>query len=166
MALFSGAYSIGAASDVSEEDAQAFLEEFQELVEEIDEAGIFLHNLSISLPMFIPGFGIAWGLFSAFSTGQAWAALGVVIPEIADIPPLTVLYASPFGFMELVAYSIAMSRSFILVHMIIKKIHLKTVLIPTGIEIGIMVGLLLVGGILEIYMIEQAQETGVDILGI
>jgi len=45
--------------------------------------------------------------------------------------------------------------------MIIKKINIKTAIRGTAIEIGIVVGLLLAGGLLEFYMIELA-ESGVD----
>jgi len=163
MGLFSAAYQIGAMSEVNEEDALAFLEEFEELIDDIDSVGIFLHNTSISLPMFIPGFGIAWGLFSAWSTGYAFAAVVSQVPALAEIPPLTLLYISPFGAMELVAYSLGISRSYILLRMIIKKANLRTVIKGTSIEIGIMVGLLLAGGFLEFYMIEMAAEQGFDL---
>jgi len=164
MGLFSAAYQIGAMSEVSEEDALAFLEEFEELIDDIDSVGIFLHNTAISLPMFIPGFGVAWGLFSAWSTGYAFAAIVSQVPALGGIPPLTLLYISPFGAMELVAYSIGMSRSFILLRMIIKKTNLRTAIRGTSIEIG-MVGLLLAGGFLEFYMIELAQESGFTMPG-
>ena len=52
-----------------------FMSEFEELVLDIDGFGIFTHNTTIALPMFIPGFGVAWGLFSAWSTGFAFAAI-------------------------------------------------------------------------------------------
>jgi len=163
MGLFSLAYQIGAMSEVSEEDALELMKEFEELIEEIDGVGIFLHNTSISLLMFIPGAGIVWGFYSGWSTGWAFAAIVLLAPPaFSKIPPLALLYASPFGFMELVAYSIATSRSFILIHMIIKKIDLKTAIRGTAIEIGIVVGLLLAGGILEFYMIQLA-ESGADI---
>jgi len=58
--------------------------------------------------------------------------------------------------MELTAYSIGMSRSFLLIHKIIKKISIKQDAKIVGIEIAIVAGLLLVGGILEAYMIEVA----------
>jgi hypothetical protein len=163
MGLFSAAYQIGAMSEVSEEDALAFLEEFEELIDDIDSVGIFLHNTAISLPMFIPGFGVAWGLFSAWSTGYAFAAIVSQVPALAEIPPLTLLYISPFGAMELVAYSLGISRSYILLKMIIKKANLRTAIRGTSIEIGIMVGLLLAGGFLEFYMIEMAAEQGFDL---
>jgi len=165
MGLFSAAYQIGAMSEVSEEDALAFLEEFEELIGDIDSVGIFLHNITIALPMFIPGFGAAWGLFTAWSTGYAFAAIVSQVPQLSQIPPLTLLYISPFGAMELVAYSLGISRSYILIKMIIKKVNLRTAIRGTSIEIGIMVGLLLAGGFLEFYMIELAQESGFEMPG-
>jgi len=163
MGLFSLAYQIGAMSEVSEEEALEFMKEFEELIGDIDAVGIFLHNISLSLAMFIPGFGIAWGFYTGWSTGWAFGALVLIgPPALSKIPPLALLYATPFGLMELVAYSIATSRSFILIHMIIKKINLKTAIRSTAIEIGIVVGLLLAGGILEFYMIELI-ESGVDV---
>ena len=48
---------------------------FDEIVGTIDGIGIFVHNTTIALPMFIPGFGVAWGLFSAYSTGFAYSAI-------------------------------------------------------------------------------------------
>lgn len=163
MAGFSLVFWIGSLSEVSDEDAEAFLEEFNELIDDIDGIGIFVHNLTIALPMFIPGFGIAWGLFSSWSTGFAFASLATIMPELGSIPSLALLYVSPFGMMELVAYSIGISRSYILIYTIIKKLNLKSVIKPTVIEIGILVGLLLAGAFLEDYMIRAAQESGMDL---
>ena len=159
LGLFAVAYQIGSMSTVSEEEAKAFMAEFEELVLDIDAFGIFIHNLTISLPMFIPGFGVAWGLFSAWSTGFAFASIALITPQIAEIPPLSILL-SPFGLMELVAYSFGISRSFILIKAIVKKIDLVPLVKPTLIEIGIVVGLLFAGGYLEFYMIEMAQKEG------
>ena len=160
LGLFAAAYQIGSMSTVSEEEANAFMAEFEELVLDIDAFGIFIHNLTIALPMFIPGFGVAWGLFSAWSTGFAFAAIAITAPQLSDIPPLSILFLSPFGLMALVAYSFGISRSFILIRAIIKKIDLVPFIKPTLIEIGIMIGLLLAGGYLEFYMIEIAREEG------
>jgi len=158
--LFSLSYQIGSMSEVSTAVALQFLEEFEELIEGIDAIGIFLHNLSISIAMFIPGFGIALGLYTAWSTGYAFAAIVSVTPALSDMPALALLYASPFGLMELTAYSIATSRSFILIHMIFRKTSLYSAIKPTAIEIGIFIGLLVAGGFLEDYMIKLSQETG------
>jgi len=160
--LFSASYFIGSQSEVSHEDALTFQEEFNNLIEDIDGIGIFLHNSVVALPMFIPGFGIAWGFFSSWQTGQAFAALALLNPIISDIHPLTILYASPFGIMELVGYSIAMSRSLLLIHKIIKKIPIKNDYKIIGIEVGIVVGLLLAGGFLEAYLIQVVEDSGIE----
>jgi len=162
LGIFAAAFQIGSMTSVTEEDAEAFMSEFEELVLDIDAFGIFTHNLTIALPMFIPGFGVAWGLFAAWSTGFAFAAIATTIPEIGDIPPLSILFLSPFGLMEIVAYSIGISRSFILIRAVIKKVSLSSFLKPTVIEIGIVVALLFVGGYLEFYMIELAQQEGFE----
>ena len=165
LGIFAATFQIGSMTSVSEEDAEAFMSEFEELVLDIDAFGIFTHNLTIALPMFIPGFGAAWGLFSAWSTGFAFAAIATTVPEIGEIPPLSILFLSPFGLMEIAAYSISISRSFILIRAVIKKVSLSSFLKPTVIEIGIVVGLLLVGGYLEFYMIELAQQEGLEMPG-
>lgn len=160
MGLFTAIFQLGSMSEVSEEDANIFMEEFNKLVEDIDAVGIFVHNTLISLPMFIPGLGAAWGLFSAWSTGFAFATIVSVTPGLEDIPPIAVLYFSPFGIMELCAYSLATSRSFLLIQAISKKTKISPMIKPTIIEVGIMVGLLLAGGFLEDYMIKLAQDEG------
>ena len=53
MGLFSLSYWIGSIIPVEQEEAEAFLEEFEALIEDIDGIGIFLHNSMIGLPMFI-----------------------------------------------------------------------------------------------------------------
>ncbi len=165
LGIFVAAFQIGSMSSVSEEEANAFMAEFEELVLDIDAFGIFTHNTVIALPMFIPGFGVAWGIFSAWSTGFAFAAIATTIPEIGEIPPLSILFLSPFGLMEITAYSIGISRSFILIQAVIKKISLRPFIKPTVMEIGIVMGLLLAGGYLEFYMIELAQQEGLEMPG-
>jgi hypothetical protein len=165
LGIFSAFFQIGSMSSVSEEDAIAFMSEFKDLVLDIDAFGIFVHNTTIALPMFIPGFGVAWGIFAAWSTGFAFAAISSTIPEIGEIPPLSILFLSPFGLMEVFAYSLGISRSFILIRAISQKINLHQFIKPTVIEIGIVVILLLVGGYLEFYMIELAQQEGLTTPG-
>ncbi|MBI5859359.1 MAG: stage II sporulation protein M [Nitrosarchaeum sp.] len=163
MGLFTATYQIGSMFPVSEEEANTFMSEFKKLVIDIGAIGIFLHNSSVSLPMFIPGFGVAWGLFSAWSTGFAFSAIVSITPELTKIPPLAILFLSPFGLMELAAYSIATSRSFMLIRAISKKSSLIPFLKPTAIEIGMVIGLLLAGGYLEDYMIKLVHEKGIGL---
>ena len=157
MAIFSISFQIGAISEVSPEDANDFVQDFLSQTQEIDGFEIFLNNLSASLPMFVPGVGTALGVYSGWSTGFGFAAIASMAPGLADIEPLTILYYSPYGLMELVAYSIAMSRSFHVVYSLVKKVNPKTLIKPSLIEIGIEVGILAIAGFLEEYLIKLAQ---------
>jgi hypothetical protein len=165
MGLFTASYMIGSQMEVTQEDAELFMEEFEDLIEDIDGIGIFSHNSLIALAMFVPGAGIGWGLFSAFQTGQAFAAIVLLSPEIASIHPLALLYASPFGLMELVAYSLGISRSYLLIYKVIKKISIKPDYKITAIEVGIVLGLLLAGGFLEAYLIDTLEMPIMDEIG-
>lgn len=151
--IFLASYSIGAAYKMSGDEAKNFLKDFQSATEGIDAFGIFSHNLTDALPMAIPGFGIAWGGYIAWSTGAAFSALISQNPMLSHISPLVIFIVSPFGVMELGAYSIAMSRSLLLISAIIKRKSLKHELRNTAIEIGIIVVLLLAAGFIEAYMV-------------
>ena len=166
LVIFTVIFQLGSMSTVSEEEANLFMEEFEKLVLDIDAFGIFVHNTTIALPMFIPGFGIFWGLFASWSTGYAFAAIVTSMPEIGDISPLSILFLTPFGLMEIFSYSLGISRSFILIKAIITKTSLSQFIKPTIIEIGIVVLLLLVGGYVEFYMIELAQNESIEIPGL
>jgi hypothetical protein len=102
--------------------------------------------------MFIPGFGIALGGFSAFSTVLVFNAISHTSPAISSISPLT-----PFGILEIIAYGIAISRSGILCYQLIKDTNKRSswrkYVIPTIIEIGIVVIILFIGAIVEWQMI-------------
>jgi len=165
LAVFTIIFQLGSMSTVSQEEADLFMVEFEKLVLDIDAFGIFVHNTTIALPMFIPGFGIFWGLFSSWSTGYAFAAIATSIPEVANISPLTILFLSPFGLMEISAYSLGISRSFILIKAIITKTNLLQFIKPTIIEIGIVVALLLAGGYVEFYMIELVENESLEMPG-
>ena len=158
LGIFSAAFAIGAEVQVSEEESAIILEQFETLIDEIDAVGIFSHNTTLALPMFIPGFGIAWGAFAAFSTGMAFSVLKDASPMLANVPSLTILFMSPFGLMEVAAYSIAMSRSYIFIHKIVKKIPIRNDIRVTLIEIIILLGLLFTGAYVEWYMIEMSSQ--------
>jgi len=162
LGIFSAAFSLGAEMQVSEEEAKIFLEEFNKLIESLKSENfgfkIFIHNTQIALAMFIPGVGIGWGVFSAVSTGFAFAALTTATPLLGEIPPLALIFATPFGLMELAAYSLAMSRSFILIVALFRRTQIKEQWKPLTLEIGIVFGLLLAGGIIEAYMIESFER--------
>ena len=158
LTLFTAAFSIGAKMEVPKDEADNFLNEFNKLLDTLKGGNfgieIFLHNVEIALPMFIPGLGVGWGIFSAFTTGFAFSALATTTPLLAKIPAVALLFATPFGLMELAAYSIGMSRSFLLIVNIFKKTPILPQWKYIVLEIGIVIGLLLLGGIIEAYMIE------------
>ncbi|MHA7646523.1 stage II sporulation protein M [Nitrosopumilus sp. S4] len=156
LGLFSLSFQIGAMYDISDEEANAFVQDFLSNTNKIDGIGIFVNNIKASLPMFVPGFGIIWGAYTAWSTGFGFAAIQTMAPALADMIPLSILYQSPFGLMELVAYSIAMSRSFHILMSLVKRTNLKNLTKPTLIEVGIVVIILLVAGFLEEYMINSS----------
>ena len=158
MGIYSLSFQIGATSEVSPEEANDFVQEFLSATQDSDGLGYFLNNVSASLPMFVPGLGAILGIYSGWSTGFGFAAIATMAPGLANIEPLTILYYSPYGLMELAAYSIAMSRSFHVVYSLVKKVNPKTLIKPSLIEIGIVVGLLVIAGFLEKYMIELAQQ--------
>ena len=155
LGIFSASFAVGAEVQVSEEESEIVLEQFEILIAEIDAVGIFVHNTLLALPMFIPGFGIAWGAFAAFSTGMAFSVLQGANPMLENIPSLTVIFMSPFGLMEVAAYSIAMSRSYMIVHKMIKKLPIRPDFRIIGLEVVILVGLLLAAGFIEYYFLEN-----------
>ena len=155
LGIFSASFAVGAEIQVSEEEGKIVLEELESLIGEIDAVGIFTHNTSLALPMFIPGFGIAWGAFAAFSTGMAFSVIQDANPILENIPSLTILFMSPFGLMEIAAYSIAMSRSYMIIHKMIKRMSIRQDFRVIGLEIAIVVGLLLTGGFVEYHFIES-----------
>jgi hypothetical protein len=158
MGIFSLSFQIGATFEVSPEEANEFVQEFLSSTQDSDGLAYFVNNVSASLPMFVPGVGVFLGIYSGWSTGFGFAAIATMAPGLADIEPLTILYYSPYGLIELAAYSIAMSRSFHVVYSLAKKVNPKSLIKPSLIEIGIVVGLLVFAGFLEEYMINLAQQ--------
>ena len=158
-AIFTAVYGGSAVtSEPTEEEIEEVMNFFEEIIDTIDGIGIFVHNTTIALPMFIPGFGVAWGLFSAYSTGFAYSAIAASNAQVAQLNPLAILL-TPFGLMEMASYSLAMSRSTLLAKDVFQKNwnQIKSDKLIISIEIGIVVTLLLIGGIVEMWMIETAQ---------
>ena len=155
LGIFSASFAVGAEVQVSEEESAIVLEQLESLIGEIDAVGIFVHNTTLALPMFIPGFGIAWGAFAAFSTGMAFSVIQDANPMLENIPSLTILFMTPFGLMEIAAYSIAMSRSYMIVHKMIKRMSIRSDVRVIGLEVAILIGLLLAGGFIEYYFIQS-----------
>jgi len=155
LGFFTASFLIGTLTVLDEEDALDIFNEFNETITEIDSMGIFLNNLNVGLPMFIPGFGPAWGLYSGWSTGVSFSAIISMSPDLTDFQALDIFYASPFGFMEIVAYSIGMSRGAFLIFAFVQKSKKKPLIVWSLIEISIAIGLLIIGGIIESSIMES-----------
>ena len=162
MVVFIIAYSIGAATDLNRTEAENLRQQFDEQVKDIDQSGIFMNNLRISLGMFIPALGIGLGIFSGFSTGLIFNVIAESSPLLNNISPLVILI-TPFGIMEVFAYGLAMSRSGMLIYQLVKKKQLREHIIPSIIEIVIVIAVLLIGATIEWQMVAQFDEQVTDI---
>jgi Zn-dependent protease len=159
MILFIIAYSVGAILvKINSSEAEIMKRDFQEQIKGINQYKIFINNFRVALGMFVPGFGIALGIFSAFSTGLVFNAISHTSPIIPHISPLIVLL-TPFGILEIIAYGIAISRSGIISYQLIKDTNKRKswqkYVIPTIIEIVVVLIILLIGAIIEWQMAQQ-----------
>lgn len=160
LGLFILAYTIGATVPVSEEQANNIRKGLGEKNKNLNELGIFVNNVVPSLEMFIPAAGVGVGAYAAISTGQVFSALALANPALKTISPLSLLIA-PFAIMEIFAYSIAMSRSAMLTYYLIKRRWRSSwmeFMIPTIVEIGIVILILFIGSIVEWQVILQRQH--------
>jgi CBS domain-containing protein len=157
MIVFIIAYSVGATIvHIDAGQAEFIKTHFQEQIKGINQYGIFANNLRVALGMFIPGFGIALGGFSAFSTGLVFNAIAQASPALSNISPL-IVFLTPFGILEIIAYGIAISRSGILSYQLIKDTNRKNswrkYVIPTVVEIAIVITILFIAATVEWQMI-------------
>ena len=154
--VFVIAYFIGAGTDIGKNETENLRDQFNKQVKDIDLNGIFVNNLRISL-------GMGLGIFSGFSTGLMFNVIADSSPLLNNISPLLIL-VTPFGVMEVFAYGLAMSRSGMLTYQIIKKKQWREYIIPTIIEIGIVIAILLIGATIEWQFITQFDEQATGVL--
>ena len=154
VATFMIAYSGGAALPMSEQEAETLIREFSRQIGNIDQNGIFLNNIRLTLIMFIPAVGSAFGAFSGFATGSIFSALAISTPMLREVSPLAIL-TTPFGIMEVFVYGLAMSRSAMLIYYLLKRIPWRKYLVPTLIELGIATVVLFIAAVVEWQMIER-----------
>jgi CBS domain-containing protein len=176
MILFIIAYSVGAILvKINSSEAEIMKKHFQEQIKGINQYKIFINNFRVALGMFVPGFGIALGIFSAFSTGLVFNAISHTSPIIPHISPL-IFFLTPFGILEIIAYGIAISRSGIISYQLIKDTNKRKswqkYVIPTIIEIVVVLVILLIGAIIEWQMAQQfgilgkySSRSNIDIRG-
>ena len=164
--VFLAVFVLGSEVNIPEDEALMLIGEFEGQFVGIQWYDIFVHNLTIALGMFIPFGGFVWGSTSALMTGIAFAAYSITSPDVINFSPL-LLFITPFGMMELDAYSIAMGTSLQLSIRLVKrlrhqvewkengpKILAKTLLT----RVSIVVLLLTIGGFIEYEILENMVE--------
>jgi hypothetical protein len=159
LGFFTASFLIGTLTILDEAESLIIFDEFNQTITDVDFLDLFLNNLTVELPMFIPGVGPAWGLYSGWSTGVSFSAIISMSPNLTDFQPLDIFYASSFGFLELIAYSIGMSRGAFLVFAFIQKSPKKSLIVWSLIEILAAILLLVIGGLIESSMLESGSLT-------
>jgi len=153
MGIFTCVFAVASSVELLPEEREQLTDEITQKLETAktnsDSSFIFLNNAVLGLMMFIPmGVGLLLGFGSAFATGLIVGGFEL------GFPAFLLLYLTPFGFMELVAYSLALSRSFTLTVVLIKRRNtIKAELKPTLIELGLVISLLFFAGIIENIML-------------
>jgi hypothetical protein len=109
---------------------------------------IFLNNAQIALISFIPIVGSAWMLFIQYSTGYTMGNLAKAY-NMDFILVISYSIATFDGLLEYSAYILALSESFMIVYSALEKNVKERLLKHTWKTLLIVVGLLLVGGIVE-----------------
>lgn len=160
--VFFAAYSVGAAVEMTPDEASEVREQFSEQIADIDQNGIFINNMRIALGMFVPGLGAGLGVFSGYATGNVFSAIAEGEPALAGVPP-QIIFLTPFGIMEIFVYGLAMSRSGMLVYQFVKKKHWREYAMPTLMELGIAAAVLFVGAVVEWWMIEELGGLNLDV---
>lgn len=111
---------------------------------------VFVNNFILCLGMFIPGFGLIYGMGILCNTGVYIGARAIALNVPTWIWHVSLLM-NPIFWLEFVAYSIAMAESIWLIRRLIQGrwSELKT----TGILIGTCAVLLIIGALIEAWMI-------------
>lgn len=113
-------------------------------------AAIFENNFMITLIMFIPFAGPAYGLYTMYNTGLVAGAYASV-NHLPGVMSFLLLFILPDTWLEFAAYSTAMASSVWLVWRIIQR-RGKRELSRTGMFIVICAGMLLLGALIEAYL--------------
>lgn len=114
---------LGALVELKVEEAKRINEEVKNLEEAVKSVGlqvIFGNNFMHALVMFVPVFGVFWGLFVLYSTGMAIAAISL-INRINPVSLTLALFIFPFTWMEYISYALAMSESIFLTYSMFKR---------------------------------------------
>jgi hypothetical protein len=145
----------GTLVPLGDEEANRLSDRLGQMLAENDDfvslsVAIFVNNCRICLLMFIPAVGIVFGLFSLFSTGVAINALSIVQGSSSSLM-LLALMIGPIFWIEFVAYGLGMTESVWLFRRLCQRRWRE--LKHAVLFIGMVVGLLAVGALVETWMI-------------
>lgn len=133
---------------VTVDEAQQSLREVEEWMADFTGVAIFANNVQISLIAFIPLLGSIWMVFVQYNTGYLFGN----IAKAYGVHFVSIIQASlfsPTGLLEYCAYILTLSESVMIVYSLVKRGLRRRLTTQTWKTIGIVVGLLLVGGIVE-----------------
>jgi hypothetical protein len=149
---------IGGFVPISHQDAQTISNNLNKTLNEQRASGnlteyIFLNNFEICLLMFIPIIGVVLGFTILFNTGIALGAIASVQGYPVSIGLLS-LVITPVFWLEFTAYSIAIAESIWLTRRLMQRRWLEVK--NTAILVAICAGILIVGAIVEVWLINLA----------
>lgn len=146
--------ALAAAAPVNPSDARTTIDQFQNQIKYTATVDlIFGHNFFLTLIMFIPFIGPIFGGISAFSTGLVIADFAA--PSVLNVNPevlLASLFIYPHTWLELFAYSLAMSQSVFLAIAIVRG-RFKQELPRTAVIIAICAITLVIAAFFEVLVI-------------
>jgi hypothetical protein len=146
--------AIGAAIPVNPTDAKTTTDDLQNEFKYTATVDlIFGHNFFLTLIMFIPFIGPIFGGLSSFSTGIVVA--DYASPSVYNVNPIMLLaslFVYPHTWLELFAYSLAMSQSVFLSIAIVRG-RFRQELVRTCVIMAICVLTLLLAAVLEVIVI-------------
>ena len=146
---------VGTYVPLSHSDAQTISNQLNETLQTHRSNGslteyIFFNNFEICLLMFVPVIGPVLGLFILFDTGVALGAIASVQGYPVGLGLLSLLL-TPVFWLEFAAYSTAMAESIWLFRRLLQKRWME--LKNTAILIGICAAILIVGAVVEVWLI-------------
>jgi hypothetical protein len=149
---------VGSFLPISHQDAQTISNQLNETLNTHKSDNslteyIFLNNFSICLLMFVPIIGPILGFIILFDTGVAFGAIASVQGYPVALGLLS-LILTPVFWLEFAAYSTAMAESIWLFRRLLQQRWLE--LKNTAILIGICAGILIVGALVEVWLISIA----------
>jgi Stage II sporulation protein M len=157
LAIFIASFIFGSMAPLSQQEAQAIIEEFNTQIGSNPTAyQIFANNVMLCLLFFIPVFGTAFMAFVGYNTGVVLSALALVNPQSGSAVALALtLFLFPWTWMEFASYSLASSSGLMVIMSAIGR-RLRLEARRFIVALAIAAFLLIVGAIIEELAISSA----------